>query len=156
MIYYTSIIIIIIGLYFFYNHYRAKINEKEDMSMDIYEHKIFDNEYKAPNVRWNIEDKKDGNITSNCYNKDLNTCNNYTNCGLCLTKNGKPICLPGDIDGPFFSEKCDEWKYIGEYNNIRCLDDKKYKNNIYDPWNKYYPVLYDTKYPSPKGIFGAI
>ena len=45
------------------------------------------------------------------------SCGKCTNCGTCITPNGKAECVPGDSAGPYFREDCQMWLYGTPYYN---------------------------------------
>ena len=97
-------------------------------NLNNYEHFILDN-----NV-----------IANDCYSLSNETCNNYSNCGLCI-KNGKSTCVPGDVHGPSFTESCQKWKYTN-YHDRHIFNESV--TTITNPWNTIYPD-YQIWYPSP-------
>lgn len=38
-------------------------------------------------------------------------CATCINCGTCITANGYKECVPGDVNGPYFREDCNQWYY---------------------------------------------
>lgn len=47
---------------------------------------------------------------SKCGNKSEKSCSNCVNCGWCINR-GVGECTPGDINGPYFREDCQQWWY---------------------------------------------
>jgi len=45
-------------------------------------------------------------------------CGNCTNCGYCITSDGRGSCVPGDAGGPYFASDCAEYQYGPNYNGI--------------------------------------
>ncbi len=54
-----------------------------------------------------------GPESSNCYKLDNKSCLKYTNCGIC-----NDLCVPGDVNGPYFKGGCDDWTYTNFDNHI--------------------------------------
>jgi hypothetical protein len=64
-----------------------------------------------------------GTYCTDCNNKNYNQCMNCFNCGYCIDKQGKGICLPADnVSGPYNKEFCYLWYYGDPF------DWMKYKN----------------------------
>ena len=89
-----------------------------------------------------------GDINVDCYSLDKDTCNNYSNCGLCM-KDGQFKCLPGDNKGPLFKEKCYRWLYT-DYQERDIFGEKS--TRIKTPDDYFYPKHYDTRWPSPISV----
>ena len=88
----------------------------------------------------------EGNINVDCYSLDKDTCNNYSSCGLCM-KDGQFKCIPSDVDGPLFKEKC----YRSMYTNYQERDMFGEKSTrIFAPGDYFYPLRYDTRWSSPQ------
>ena len=87
----------------------------------------------------------EGRDSQDCYKESLGNCLKYSNCGIC-NKGGQLKCLPGDMNGAFFDERCDNWTYKDQY-----------ERNIFNEnvtrttpqWSKFYFGDYETHYPSP-------
>jgi hypothetical protein len=86
----------------------------------------------------------------NCYYKSPDDCMACANCGVCgigsLAK-----CVPGDINGPFYTDECNTWLYTdhkeGKINKEKTTISSR-------PWNWFYPHMNLTRYPSP--VFRSI
>jgi len=91
---------------------------------------------------WNLLNV--GPEASDCYSLNNKQCLENSNCGLCLKEN-KTECIPGDEQGPFFKEDCENWAYTNFYDG-HIWDDKK--TTISPPWSKFYSI-YEARYPSP-------
>lgn len=80
-----------------------------------------------------------------CYSKSGEHCMDCANCGICII-NGKGKCLPGDLEGPYYTEECDKWIYqdkkSGKESKIR-------KTVLNKPWNHFYPQLNLVRWSSP-------
>ncbi|QKF94316.1 hypothetical protein QKU48_gp0858 [Fadolivirus algeromassiliense] len=55
-----------------------------------------------------------GKTSLDCYSETPRDCLSYSNCGLCR-QGMTQKCLPGDEQGPFFTEGCDTWKHTNYY-----------------------------------------
>lgn len=85
-----------------------------------------------------------GKGSSDCYNEPLDKCMTNTNCGICKY-NDTVKCVPGDINGPFFDSKCQDYIYTNNYD--RHLFGEKVTTRT-SPWNTFYSH-YEVYYPSP-------
>jgi len=88
---------------------------------------------------WDIDWK--GNEANDCYGLDKNSCMSYSNCGLC---DGK--CIPGDKDGAFFNEHCENWKYTDYYDGH--MFGTSFERSVI-PWSRRYRD-YEQVWPSPQ------
>jgi len=89
-----------------------------------------------------------GKISPDCYGETPRSCLAYSNCGVCTdTKSGSFMkkCVPGDVDGPYFTSDCDRWTYTNYYDK-RTFGERT--TNTTPVWNKRYPD-YEIWYPSP-------
>jgi hypothetical protein len=84
----------------------------------------------------------EGSACSDCYHLSMRDCMKYANCGLCIT-NSRGIkdaprieCVPGDPNGPFFKEDCDQWKKTDSYDKY-IFDGKEVM--ISPPTTAFYP-----------------
>lgn len=75
--------------------------------------------------------------TYDCYNKSLDKCLKYSNCGICYdNKNKQEKCVPGDYIGPFFKTGCDQWIYSNKNEISHSFDYKlPYYEHINPPTN---------------------
>lgn len=105
---------------------------------------IFDD--KNESFNWDL--KANGGESPDCYGETLRDCLKYNNCGIC-SKNNKKTCIPGNVDGPYFEERCSGWTYT-DYDDLHIFGEKVLKN--VDPWNRNLPG-YEIIYPSPNGIY---
>lgn len=48
---------------------------------------------------------------SNCGRQSKRSCSKCKNCGFCVPYNGRPECVPGDENGPYFRKDCMIWDY---------------------------------------------
>jgi hypothetical protein len=89
-----------------------------------------------------------GTETNDCSSKTLKSCTNYSNCGIATMLDGSKECIPGDIEGPFYSlnTQFDKWTYRDEYDGT--IFNEKGHNDDYDIYATFYPI-YDVFYPSP-------
>ena len=85
-----------------------------------------------------------GKTSLDCYGEKIKDCNKYSNCGLCA-QNGNRKCVPGDEQGPFFTENCDLWEYTNYYDR-HIFGEKVHTTSA--PWNRAYSD-YEIWYPSP-------
>ena len=85
-----------------------------------------------------------GNLSKDCYKLNKRDCMKYANCGLCM-ENGQSKCVPGDVQGPYYKETCDQWVHTDYYD--RHIFGEKV-TTISPPWSKFYPD-YETWWPSP-------
>jgi hypothetical protein len=85
--------------------------------------------YQDIGTHWDIE--WTGPSSSNCYQNTAKNCLDYSNCGVC---NGK--CVPGDVQGAYFKQGCNTWKYNNYYDG-RIYD--KGITRLSRPWSH---VLY--------------
>jgi len=90
----------------------------------------------------------EGEINVDCYSLNKDTCNNYASCGLCM-KDGQWKCLPSDQDGPLFKEKCYRSMYTN-YQERGAFGEKS--TRIFAPTDYFYPLRYDTRWPSIQSI----
>lgn len=105
---------------------------------------IFYKKYKEPfdpDSEWNL--RWVGPRSNDCYTETPKDCTKYMNCGLCHSY-GKTKCLPGDIQGPLFTENCDFWQHTDYYDN-RIFGQKV--ETTLAPWSKAEPE-WETVYPS--------
>jgi hypothetical protein len=88
--------------------------------------------------------------TNDCYEKTLDECGNYSNCGI-ATINGKKQCIFGDIEGPLFNldTQFDQWTYTDKYSGQ--IFNESYPERNYDTWATFYPI-YEVFYPSPTSL----
>jgi len=91
---------------------------------------------------WGLQDM--GIKAKDCYALSNKDCMNYSNCGICY-KDGKGMCIPGDVQGPLFKEDCEQWQYTNFYD--RHIFGERV-TTITPPWNKFYSE-YEARYPSP-------
>ena len=89
-----------------------------------------------------------GEINVDCYSLTKDTCNNYSSCGLCM-KDGQFKCIPSDPDGPLFKEKCYRSMYT-DFQERAIFGEKS--TRIVAPTDYYYPLRYDTRWPSIQSI----
>jgi hypothetical protein len=78
---------------------------------------------------------------SSCGTKSRANCSSCTNCGYCITSDGRGECTPGDSQGPYFREDCAVWRYGELYYNPP-------NTTIYPintAWRKY--PRYPRRYP---------
>ena len=85
-----------------------------------------------------------GKVSSDCYSENHRDCMNYSNCGLCI-KDGQKQCVPGDAQGAFFKEGCDQWQHTNYYD--RHIFGEKV-TTITPSWDKFYPE-FEAHWPSP-------
>lgn len=57
------------------------------------------------------------NYCGNCESKDRTMCAKCLNCGVCYDNIGRGKCMPGDSNGPFFTNDCSFWEYSDPYFN---------------------------------------
>lgn len=69
-----------------------------------------------------------------CGYKNRRGCMNCTNCGYCITNEGRGECVPGDSNGPYFRYDCAQWEYG-------------------DPYYYYYPFRYMTPALSVRSVY---
>lgn len=86
-----------------------------------------------------------GKTSLDCYKETPQSCMEYSNCGLCL-KDGYRTCIPGDEQGPFFKEDCDQWMHTNYYD--RYIFGEKV-TTIRPPWSRFYSE-YEAWYPNPR------
>lgn len=48
---------------------------------------------------------------STCFDRSKSSCDKCTNCGYCVTSDGKGKCVPGDVNGPHYYKNCSQWYY---------------------------------------------
>ena len=104
--------------------------------------------YAMNTKKENFENLLDtGTQTNDCYEKSLNECPNYTNCGI-ATVGGKKKCIPGDVEGPLFETgtQFDQWTYKDQYSKYIFNESDDLRQ--YNTWSTFYPI-YDVFYPSP-------
>ncbi len=89
-----------------------------------------------------------GKTSINCYGENNKDCLKYSNCGLCSNGN-KTQCVPGDVDGAFFMEGCQKWKYTNYYD--RNIFNDNVTTNA-QSWDAFLPG-YEIMYPSPSSVF---
>jgi hypothetical protein len=91
-----------------------------------------------------------GTETNDCYEKSLEDCTNYSNCGI-ATIEGRKRCIFGDIEGPSFSNpvEFDQWTYKDSYDKHIFNDSDEIRD--YNTWSTFYPI-YDVFYPSPTSL----
>ena len=105
---------------------------------------------KKEHFQW--EPKWEGAVSRDCYTEKPGNCLKYSNCGICLNncdKDGnfkKSKCMPGDINGPLFTETCNKWKY----SNYDTMYDETV-TDVTDPWSKRY-TTYESVWPSPVAV----
>lgn len=114
-------------------------------NIENYSNEIFDKQKLGENNDdWN--QLRNGQRSIDCYNLPLNKCTKYSNCGICLNKDGTSECVPGDNEGPLFKDDCDKWIHT-DYDARHGLAETI--TNMVDPWSKYYAHDYEASYPSP-------
>lgn len=90
----------------------------------------------------------EGPDSVDCYAQSTDTCLNYSGCGLC--KNNTCLqCVPGDINGPFFKEGCNQWIYTNYYDD-NVFGEKV--TSITPSWDRIQPD-YQQPTPDPKVSF---
>ena len=75
----------------------------------------------------------------NCHDLTPEECANCPNCGVCTSDKGCKSCRRGTSAGPYFSDKCVDWEYMGETPNNKCWDYTKkspYNCGYKFPYNK--------------------
>lgn len=117
------------------NKVKCVENYSNDLFKNIKEGK--DNDY------WDLVGM--GMKAKDCYALNNDQCMNYSNCGICY-KDGKSQCIPGDTQGPFFKEDCEQWQHTNYYD--RHIFGERV-TTISPPWNKFYHE-YEARYPSPQ------
>ena len=85
-----------------------------------------------------------GKTSLDCYGETPKDCMTYSNCGLCH-KDGQQICLPGDVQGPFFEENCPAWEYTNYYDKYPFGEKE---TTITPSWDRFLPG-FEQKFPSP-------
>jgi len=88
-----------------------------------------------------------GKRNNDCYKLDKRNCMKYSNCGLCV-KDGHSTCVPGDIQGPFYTDRCSSWIYTDYYD--RHIFGEKVVTET-PSWNVLYPE-YEQLRSTPKSI----
>jgi hypothetical protein len=106
-------------------------------------YETFDPSFASKETSWDHL-TSDSNTSLDCYKETPRNCMKYSNCGLCV-KNNNLTCLPGDVQGPYFDEHCENWVYTNYYD--RHIFGEKV-TTITPAWNKFYPD-YEAWYPSP-------
>lgn len=86
-----------------------------------------------------------GQQSDNCYKQNLNDCLKYSNCGICH-QGAKLQCKPGNVDGPFFDERCNGWTYTNYYDRHIF---KEAVTTTTPSWSKFYPQDYEIWFPMP-------
>ncbi len=77
----------------------------------------------------------------NCKSLTTEQCENCENCGVCETRFGKKQCVQGDSAGPYFTDKCSKWNYMGRsINKHNCRN-----TNCKDPYNCGYLYPYNDR-----------
>jgi hypothetical protein len=91
-----------------------------------------------------------------CYYKKQGDCLNCKNCGLCVTDKCT-TCIPGDENGPYFSETCNKWIFNGQTSKSSCNCKNSDNKNIGGtrPWSWYYNHEKTIRYPAPVRIAGV-
>lgn len=133
------VILVIGGLYILYMMLDKTEQKKENYANDLFDciKEGNDNDF------WAL--KGMGIKAKDCYSLSGKDCLNYSNCGLCY-KDDKAQCIPGDTQGPFFKEDCEQWEHTNYYD--RHIFGEKV-TTITPPWNKFYSE-YEARYPSPQ------
>lgn len=140
LLFVLSLCIIIACIFHFINKFNKHTPQQEN-----YSNEVFDRiKESANNDDWN--QLRNGQRSVDCYNVPLDKCTKYSNCGICLTNNNKPECVPGDNEGPLFKETCDKWVHT-DYDARHGL--AQTITNVVDPWSKYYAHDYEASFPSP-------
>lgn len=88
--------------------------------------------------------------SNNCYDKSLDDCLNFANCGI-ATVNGRRFCDFGDEEGPFYNMNTNfnSWEYRNDYD--QHIFNGEGAPHEYKPWSSFYPI-YDVFYPSPTSL----
>ena len=85
-----------------------------------------------------------GQKAKDCYSLGPNDCLDFENCGICRT--GSTLqCVPGDTNGPYFKENCNQWMHTNFYD--RHIFGEKV-TTITPSWDQFAPE-WEAKYPSP-------
>ena len=103
----------------------------------------FDPLWTSKETTWNP--RMVGKTSSDCYNESRRDCMKYSNCGLCVSGGNEAQCVPGDVQGPYFKEKCDHWAHTDYYDRY-VFGEKIF--TVTPSWSKFYPD-YEAWYPSP-------
>ena len=80
-----------------------------------------------------------------CYYKKGQECLGCANCGICIRGNFAS-CVPGDAEGPYFTEECQKWVYKDHKSGTIDGEPEVIKTR---PWNWFNPQQNLTKWPSP-------
>lgn len=93
------------------------------------------------------DDKKEGfsvhdmyykRYCGGCGRRSRLGCSKCTNCGFCVTSDGRGSCVSGDAHGPYFREDCAIWEYGEPYqmaqHRIRPFHPIR-RHNIYPYFN---------------------
>ena len=75
-----------------------------------------------------------GKRSLDCYNEKPEDCMHYANCGICY-RQGKSKCIPGDVQGPYYTENCDYWQHTDFYD--RHIFGEKVETTT-APWSRAY------------------
>lgn len=97
------------------------------------------------------------NFCSNCHDLTNKQCKDCPNCGICKTDSGNSKCLAGDDAGPYFSDECVDWKYMGKTPNKKCGNYNKASPlncGYIFPYNKR--TLLERKFASLQSQLGTL
>lgn len=78
-----------------------------------------------------------------CGWKSRAACSNCTNCGYCVTADGRGECVSGDQNGPYFRQDCARYEYNNPINTFPVTSYPSYGYNYPGYLNPYYYNYYN-------------
>jgi hypothetical protein len=87
-----------------------------------------------------VQKENYSSFCGNCHDLTPEQCANCPNCGVCGNDKGCQKCTQGDDAGPYFSDECQDWKYMGKTPNNKCWN---YEKN--SPLNCGYEYPYNKR-----------
>lgn len=100
-------------------------------------------------VNYQQDPKWMGKTALDCYKQQPRDCLKYSNCGICM-KDGIMQCKPGDVNGPFFEDQCNNWIFKNVYDR-RIF--KEEVTTVSPPWNRFLPE-FEVFFPEPSSYAG--